>query len=70
MLSIGEQKMIVLSKYLQQNVKKVHCPVCGGRLCDVNSSEKVFMNKKNVKSEIVLKCHKCKSKIGVSMQSY
>lgn len=62
--------MIVLSKYFQQKVKKVHCPVCGGRLCDVNLSEKISLNNQNTKSEIVLKCHKCKSKIGVSMQSY
>lgn len=61
--------MIIISKSFQQNVKKVHCPVCGGRLCDVNSSEKIFLNKNDMKSEIVLKCHKCKNKIGISMQN-
>lgn len=60
--------MIVLSRTFQQNVKKVHCPVCGGRLCDVHSSEKVFLNKNDMKSEIVLKCHKCRNQIGISMQ--
>ena len=61
--------MIVLSKSFQQNVKKLHCPVCGGRLCDVHSSEKVFLNNQNIKSEIVLKCHKCRNQIGISMQN-
>lgn len=61
--------MIVLSKTFQQKVKKVHCPVCGGRLCDVVSSEKIFLNNQNMKSELVLKCHKCRNQIGISMQS-
>ena len=61
--------MIVLSKSFQPNVKKVHCPVCGGRLCDVNSSERIFLNNQNVKSEIVLKCHKCRNQIGISMRN-
>ena len=69
MLSNGEQIMIVLSKCFQQKVKKVHCPICGGRLCDVNSSEKIFMNNQNTKSEIVVKCHKCRNPIGISMQN-
>lgn len=61
--------MIVLSKFFQQNVKKVHCPVCGGRLCDVNSSEKIFFNNNIMNSKIVLKCHKCRNQIGISMQN-
>ncbi len=61
--------MIILSKTFQRSVKKVHCPVCGGRLCDVHSSEKVFLNNQNIKSEIVLKCHKCRNQIGISMQN-
>ena len=62
--------MIVLSKCFQQKVKKVHCPVCGGRLCDVKISEDICMSDNDIKSVILLKCHKCKSKIGVSMQNY
>ncbi len=61
--------MIVLSKTFQQKVKKVHCPVCGGRLCDVVSSEKIFLNNQNIKSELVLKCHKCRNQIGISIQN-
>ena len=61
--------MIVLSKTFQQKVKKVHCPVCGGRLCDVVSSEKIFLNNRNIKSELVLKCHKCRNQIGISIQN-
>lgn len=61
--------MIVLSKTFQQKVKKVHCPVCGGRLCDVVSSEKIFLNNQNIKSKLVLKCHKCRNQIGISIQN-
>ena len=46
------------------------CPVCGGRLCDVKISEDICMSDNDIKSVILLKCHKCKSKIGVSMQNY
>lgn len=60
--------MIVLSKTFQRNVKKVHCPVCGGRLCDVKTSEQISTNKYDIKGEIIVKCHKCRNKIGISMQ--
>lgn len=62
--------MIILSKASQNDVKKVCCPVCGGRLCDVKLSENIYLSESAIKSEIILKCHKCKSKIGVSMQNY
>ena len=29
--------MIILSKTFPKKAKKVHCPVCGGGLCDVKS---------------------------------
>lgn len=51
--------MIILSKAFQNDVKKVCCPVCGGRLCDVKESENVCMSESDIKS-----------KIGVSMQTY
>ena len=59
--------MIILSKYFQSNVKKVHCPICGGRLFDVNTSNKVFLNNNYKQSEIVMKCHKCRNQIGVTV---
>lgn len=30
--------MVTLSKSPPDNVKKVHCPICGGRLCDVKEN--------------------------------
>ena len=61
-------KMITLSRVGEFDVKKVHCPICGGRLCDVKMSEQIFFDKNNMKSEIVLKCYKCGNKIGISIQ--
>lgn len=61
--------MIILSRYFKNNVKKVHCPICGARLCDAKSTELIRVAKSDSNSEIILKCYKCKSKIGVSMQS-
>ena len=47
--------MVVLSKCFQQKVKKVHCPVCGGRLCDVKISEDICMSDNDIKSVTVVR---------------
>jgi len=60
--------MIILSRYFRNDVKKVHCPICGARLCDVKSTEFIRVVNSYSSGEIILKCYKCKSKIGVSMQ--
>jgi transcription elongation factor Elf1 len=69
-LSNGEQRktkrMIVISKSPQSNVKKVHCPICGGRLCDVKESKRICECNNN-EDGIVLKCYKCGNKISISI---
>lgn len=60
--------MVALSKSAQDNVKKVHCPICGGRLCDVKENERIYFNKKNTnKNGIIIKCYKCGNKINISI---
>lgn len=59
--------MITLSEFPPNNVKKVHCPVCGGRLCDVKKNEKICLDKEQNMSVIVVKCYKCGNKISISM---
>ncbi len=60
--------MITLSKSPQENVKKVHCPICGGRLCDVNESESICLdNDKSTVNGIIIKCYKCGNKINISI---
>lgn len=47
----------------------IHCPICGGRLCDSKSNEKVVVNKDNIfNNGIILKCYKCRNKINIMMQ--
>ena len=58
--------MIVISKFPQSNVKKVHCPICGGRLCDVKESE-IICERETNNNIIVLKCYKCGNKISISI---
>ena len=58
--------MIVISKFPPADVKKVHCPVCGGRICDVKSSEKICEITKGING-IILKCYKCGNKISISI---
>ena len=59
--------MIALSKFAQDNVKKVHCPICGGRLCDVKKNERICFNKEQKsKNGIIVKCYKCGNKISIS----
>ena len=57
--------MIVISKSSPNNVKKVHCPVCGGRLCDVKDSERIHIGKDN--NGIIIKCYKCGNKLSISI---
>lgn len=59
--------MITLSEFPPDDVKKLHCPVCGGRLCDVKKNEKICLNKEQYVSIIVVKCYKCGNKISISM---
>lgn len=58
--------MITLSKAHTDNVKKVHCPLCGGRLCDVKASERICLEDKNGNG-IIVKCYKCGNKISISI---
>lgn len=59
--------MITVSEIPPDDVKKLHCPVCGGRLCDVQKNETVCLeNEKNING-IVLKCYKCGNKINISI---
>lgn len=61
--------MITLSKSPPDNVKKVHCPICGGRLCDVKENERICLDKeKKNNNGIIIKCYKCGNKINISVQ--
>lgn len=60
--------MVTLSRAIESDVKKVPCPICSRRLCDVKMSEPVFLTDSKTKSEINVKCYKCKNIIGISMQ--
>ncbi len=57
--------MFVLSKATEKDVKKLSCPICGGRLCDIRITEKVSVEKCTTENELILKCYKCKNKIGI-----
>lgn len=57
--------MIILSEDCNGNYKKIHCPVCGGRLCDVKTSEKICKRKIQKGNGIVVKCYKCGRKINI-----
>lgn len=59
--------MVTLSPIPQTDVKKVHCSICGGRICDVRETEKICLGK-DCEREIVVKCYKCGNKIGVSIE--
>lgn len=61
--------MIILSKAPQKYLKKVHCPVCGARLCNVKNTESIRVNNHGVNGDIILKCYNCKGKIGISIQN-
>lgn len=59
--------MITLSQASQINLKKVHCPFCGARLCDVRVSERIFLDKQISENGIIIKCYKCGNKINVNI---
>lgn len=60
--------MVTLSKSPPDNVKKVHCPICGGRLCDVKENERICLDReKKSKNGIIIKCYKCGNKINISI---
>lgn len=59
--------MVTLSRASKINLKKVHCPICGARLCDVRESERIFLDKQINENGIIIKCHKCGNKINVTI---
>lgn len=60
--------MILLSKPTLNETKKIHCPICGGRLCDTYKTEKIrFINSSKDDFGIIVKCHKCGSKIKINI---
>ena len=61
--------MVALSKSPPDNVKKVQCPFCGGRLCDVKENERIYLDKeKKNNNGIIIKCYKCGNKINISVK--
>ena len=58
--------MVTLSRAPAADVKKVHCPICGGRLCDVKVSERICFKNEN-ENGIIVKCYKCGNKINISI---
>ena len=58
--------MLIVAENGCKNTKKVHCPICGGRLCDVSCSENVVISK-NYINGIILKCYKCKNHFSISI---
>lgn len=60
--------MLILSKPYYEKMKKVHCPICGGRLCDVKKNERICFDKEQKsKNGIIVKCYKCGNKISISI---
>lgn len=60
--------MVALSKSHSDNVKKVHCPICGGRICDVKENEKIYLEKDMETDGIIIKCYKCGNKINITVK--
>lgn len=61
--------MVFLSTLYQFHTKKVHCPICGGRLCDVKENERICLDReKKSKNGIIIKCYKCGNKINISIK--
>jgi len=57
--------MVVISAPPPKKVKKVHCPKCGGRLCDVVETEKIRRGKNQY--GIIVKCYKCGKTVSISI---
>ncbi len=70
MVTNGEQEnMIIITRVVPVSikVKKVHCPVCGARLCDVKKSQQIsedFLNNDYLNG-IIIKCYKCGRKFNI-----
>lgn len=60
--------MVMLTKNLPSRAKKVHCPICGARLCDVKCDEEIYINYNSISCGIVIKCYKCRNKFNVSIK--
>lgn len=60
--------MIIITEFVSiaDSVKKVHCPVCGARLCDVKKNQKISEENFNNNSDgIIIKCYKCRNKFNI-----
>ena len=63
----------VSSNIIMKQTKKVFCPECHGRICDVVVSEQVCRHKYRVVFDehsdylIAIKCHKCGKVIGLGI---
>ena len=57
--------MVIISAPPLKKVKKVHCPKCGGRLCDVVENETIRKGKS--RKGIIVKCYKCGKKVSISI---
>lgn len=64
----------VSSNIIMKQMKKVFCPECHGRICDVVVSEQVCRHKcrvvtvENVDYLIAIKCQKCGRIIGIGIK--
>lgn len=64
----------VSSNIIMKQTKKVFCPECNGRICDVVVSEQVCRHKcrvvtdENVDYLIAIKCQKCGRIIGIGIK--
>ena len=64
----------VSSNIIMKQTKKVFCPECNGRICDVVVSEQVSQYKYRVVSDenvdylIAIKCQKCGKIIGLGIK--
>lgn len=62
--------MIGISTNVSKVTKKVHCPFCGGRLCDTLITEKILYNNlKEHESIIIVKCYKCGKKVSINISN-
>ncbi len=59
--------MIEVAKAEILKTKKIHCPICGFRLCDVKTSEKINYYSHKTSVGIIVKCNKCKSKFNITI---